>query len=609
MRTRGNFVVWFQCGLALCLAGLCPPTALAAGPQVFWASDPVGPDETVLVRGCDLGQAAVELARLADDAQGATVGVADTAWVRPPTLQAGGSSLKFVVPADWKPGIFAFRARNKEGDSRVVLLNAPDAWWTQGDEGAGATPGGWLRVFGKSLNFHASSSLQLEPRQGRPIRLKAAAADCYALRFVLPADLQPGQYAASVHNGFGGKAGWRPAGTVRVEPPPSWPVQRFSVLDFYGKGAAAEMRTTLIKYRPIPDRTAGIQAALTKAKHNGGGIVYFPAGRYGVKGVIDVPPRTVLKGEATGLVVLWWGAGRFNLDGGGDQGLAREAKGAKPPADLLSGREFGIEDMSLYFPLDHQTAITAGDRFRMRRVRIRIDHYWALDGNQRPEGTIARLGNNFEVTDCDIVAKGTGLIPGRQGLIAHNRILASKTNCPLGGAREVIVEDNHFVSMYPTAYMNIAGTGRNLYYARNCQEALQAHQADYSFTFDAGATAYFGKVAAVDGPRLTLAADPTYPRWAPEKSDLWKRAAICIQDGRGAGQWRGVLSNRGRQWEIDRPFDCPPDATSLVTIVSFNGRVLVVGNRFEDANWVNAGYGTSIDVIYAQNRLYRCANC
>src|SRR5439155_24602375 len=42
-------------------------------------------------------------------------------------------------------------------------------------------------------------------------------------------------------------------------------------------------------------------------------------------------------------------------------------------------------------------------------------------------------------------------------------------------------------------------------------------------------------------------------------------------------------------------------------IVPFNGRVMVIGNRFEDANWVNAGYGTSIDVVYAENHLYRCA--
>ena len=37
-----------------------------------------------------------------------------------------------------------------------------------------------------------------------------------------------------------------------------------------------------------------------------------------------------------------------------------------------------------------------------------------------------------------------------------------------------------------------------------------------------------------------------------------------------------------------------------------NGRVLVVGNRFEDASWVNAAYGTAINVIYAENKLYRC---
>ncbi len=38
-----------------------------------------------------------------------------------------------------------------------------------------------------------------------------------------------------------------------------------------------------------------------------------------------------------------------------------------------------------------------------------------------------------------------------------------------------------------------------------------------------------------------------------------------------------------------------------------NGRALVIGNRFEDANWVNASYGTAIDVVFAENQLYRCA--
>ena len=69
-----------------------------------------------------------------------------------------------------------------------------------------------------------------------------------------------------------------------------------------------------------------------------------------------------------------------------------------------------------------------------------------------------------------------------------------------------------------------------------------------------------------------------------------------------------MTANHGRAWEVDRPFDVPPDGTSVASVVSFNGRVLVVGNRFEDANWVNAGYGTSVDVVCAGNELRRCAD-
>ena len=45
----------------------------------------------------------------------------------------------------------------------------------------------------------------------------------------------------------------------------------------------------------------------------------------------------------------------------------------------------------------------------------------------------------------------------------------------------------------------------------------------------------------------------------------------------------------------------------MITIVPFSGRVLIIGNRFEDAAWVNAGYGTSIDVVCAENKVIRSA--
>ena len=70
--------------------------------------------------------------------------------------------------------------------------------------------------------------------------------------------------------------------------------------------------------------------------------------------------------------------------------------------------------------------------------------------------------------------------------------MAMKTNTPFGGTWGMIVEDNHFTGMDPTAYQNIGGSGRNIYYAHNTHESPFVHQADYSFTFDAGTGGYLG---------------------------------------------------------------------------------------------------------------------
>ena len=92
----------------------------------------------------------------------------------------------------------------------IALLNAPDPWWLQADEGEVGTPGGWLRVFGKSLDTGGRSMARLEPAQGPPITLTCTPADGFALRFDLPNDpavLKPGPYTVRVHNGCGGDAG------------------------------------------------------------------------------------------------------------------------------------------------------------------------------------------------------------------------------------------------------------------------------------------------------------------------------------------------------------------------------------------------------------------
>ena len=280
-----------------------------AVPRVFWASAPVRPNETVLLQGSDLGGAAVVEAARLDDGEAAEPAAAAKVktWTRLPLVQQSDCSLKFTLPAGWKPGVFACRVIAGGSASSPVLLNAPDPWWMQGDSGQSATSGGWLRIFGKSLVPRIAARSGLQPSRERPSFSRRQAATTTPCGWICPAASNRGATPSAFTMDWAVRRLAQGGRDAASTPPRPWPTKVFNVLEIYGNDAAAQMRKTLNKYSPGPDRTAGIKAALRKAQNNGGGVVYFPAGRYGIKGDIDVPPRTVLRGEGMGLVVLWWG--------------------------------------------------------------------------------------------------------------------------------------------------------------------------------------------------------------------------------------------------------------------------------------------------------------
>jgi hypothetical protein len=584
----------------LIFAGLLSFGASAADvPVIFWVSDPVQPDETLMISGDFFTpQSVVELARV-DDASGQP----NAPWISAPVLQVTAQSLKCVVPATFKPGIFNFRVRNGDVESKVQKINEPKPWWVQGDDGNSATPGGWVRVCGNCLNFGVKSSIAL--KLDDTLMIDATANDGFSLTAALPATVPPGDYSILVHNGYGASTSWVDAGKLQVHAVEKWPDTVFNVMDFYGKEKEKEMQKAIRRGSNAPDRTEAVQAAVKKAQEAGGGVIYFPAGTYGIQSELKIPPRTVLKGEGMGLARLWWGKGTFALDGGGSQ-VRKEGPVEGYTARMISGERFHIEDLTLYVPLVCDNAIQVGKDFRMTRVRVRVDKYW-MRSPQRQNGTFLRVGSNFQVTDCDILAKASAIALGSYGVVARNKIQAGKSNVDMGGSRQNIIEDNQFVSLDPTAYINLAGEGRNLYYARNKHESLYVDQSDFSFTFDGNGAGYLGKVKACDGVNVTLAEDPKYLKWAPEKHEFWRRSVICIVTGRGTGQYRYVTANAGRDWKIDRPFDVAPDENSVITIAPYRGQLIVSGCRFEDANWVNMGYGSSFDVLCVNNVLHRCS--
>lgn len=122
-------------------------------------------------------------------------------WVKIEPIQVSERAVKVV---------YAWRVRSRKETSKEAYLNRPELWWVQGDGGTTASPGGWLRAFGRCLSFEGVTPKVIlkDRRTKRELSFISDEASPYALRVSLPADLAEGRYAVRIHNGLGGRLGW-----------------------------------------------------------------------------------------------------------------------------------------------------------------------------------------------------------------------------------------------------------------------------------------------------------------------------------------------------------------------------------------------------------------
>ncbi len=272
-------------------------TPTVGAPQIFWASDPVRPGEAALLVGDGFGDhPSIELTRLKDDPGGAPAPVEGTGTgmtVEP--LQASDQSVKFIIPAEFKDGVYVARITNGDG-SAVGLLNAPTVYWAQGDQGVHAAPGGWIRIFGRCIGqAPAAAGLRMTSLQDLTSRqLAATSSNVWEAQFAVPADLKPGIYDLQLHNGLGDSGAWSKVGQLEIKAAESWPDRQFNVRDFGATGTG----TT--------DDTQAILAAVKAAGDQGGGVVFFPRGRYLLTQALVIPRFVTLRGERRDLVNLLW---------------------------------------------------------------------------------------------------------------------------------------------------------------------------------------------------------------------------------------------------------------------------------------------------------------
>ncbi|MEI7837952.1 MAG: glycosyl hydrolase family 28-related protein, partial [Planctomycetota bacterium] len=441
--------------------------------------------------------------------------------------------------------------------------------------------------------------------------------EAFSLTVRLPAHTPPGDYMLRVHNGWGRDAGWSEAIPFAVRPPVAWPARVFNVMDFGAVGDG------------VADDTAAAQAALAQAKANGGGVVYFPRGRYEIRDTLVMPRFTVLRGEKREWVELLW-------------------PDLPKPVVLVQGtNSFGLEEITLAarnyvsgIVGDDGTKPGAGDVF-LRRIRVRAVRYLGRISQEQAyarwqasvahetkdcaevEGSITvRVGgHNVEITDCDLYGSGRSLalavVTG--GRVWGNQIYNGRLGwyC-ISGPDRVVFENNDVVGADLTSTGGSLNTFcdwrscHHLYFAHNRIRTIFAHDRE-AVTSDGGGGSHAGPVESAEGTKLVLSETHCVIPVAEGQhwhALVWLDEAkpgmgVYVMKGRGAGQWRRVIRQTGRTVEIDRPWVVAPDASSLVSVAALQEDYLLIENDISDTGIAIQTCGISINHVIAGNRCAR----
>jgi len=598
-------------------------TASETRPVGLWASQPVAPDDTVVVSAANAApDATVEARRLDDQEPGNPLNGEQSGgspWVFITPLQATAQSVKFVPP-DQGAGVYEYRIVAKGTTGPIAQVNAPDVWFVQGDMGAAASPGGRLSVFGTALGGLSAPGKTPHialVKDGRlvtpllPAEPVAPEEAAFTASFKLPASIEPGAYQLYFHNGWGGPGAWTrfygfsagpdrskgPVGvdTIQIARRIDWPLKECAVPAPQGNG------------QPDDESFAtAFQCAAT------GGTIALQAGRYTLSSRyaqgfgLSVPNHVRVKGSGKGNTELYFPAATDGLLLAGN-GLALSQGGFNFD---YGEAVYGVEDLSIIAP-----QMVRGDA-------IRFNHMALADSVSTPyvvnvkidlgDGQPNDANGIFAANMSNVLVRGNDIRAGYPLQLNGNVFAATVSDNTFTWyhealrfnhfAQNAVITNNTFRQMglqAPTgaAERSFAAPSSDVYYARNRSETDRPpSDSVWGLTLDEGNGLFFGHAVATSGTTLTLDGDLRNP-------DAARGFSAIVLSGQGAGQMRYVLrASSSRTLVLDQPWTVEPDATSVISVVSTLGRMLFVNNDYGVNGGQNSFY-PSADVVQANNRL------
>ena len=553
--------------------GIAFAVSAVAKPVTWWASYPVKPGEHVLVSGG--GWAKDVKVRLADRT------------LEPTTVSETGVTFKW--PAEMTEPMPAVVLKDAEGASEPIVLNAPTVWWAQGDDFDASSPGSAVRFFGRCLDV---GKAEFVGSDGSATSLKVTQRDVWSCTAEIPKDMKPGAYAVRL-DGRETDVTWRVKVVENL-----WGDKVFKVVDF---GAVPD---------DGKDDDKAVHAAIDAAKAAGGGTVLFPRGRIDVHSELEVPRGVLLKGESRDASGLYW-ADFFN-----------------PPPRLVNlNSRTGIEDLYLSCGLFARGIRMEPDAtdIALRRLRVRfLTNQWR--DSCGPEEFLRRYnmggqvvemyrGGRLVLEDVDLYADKNDTETPRLSLNATDVVIRG---CDFRGTgwcrfsiRRALVENNRFAT---TTCSIVPGTAET-FWSRNEHSDRYAGDAE-CITHDLRSNAYweFQPGGVVEGTHVRFDVPKDIPFMFPNGSrnaewnriENWVGGNVQIVAGRGLGQVRRIARVLSRtEFEIDRPFDLVPDASSRFSVRFVRRHIHYVNNVMRDTQIALQIYGGATDCVCANNLSLR----
>ncbi|WP_141937901.1 glycosyl hydrolase family 28-related protein [Bradyrhizobium sp. UNPA324] len=574
-----------------------------ADSTILWASDPVSPDETVLVVGDGLERIErVFIERMSDSPDVISKSV-QSSEVK--TEQVSSASLKFTIPKDFSPGVYRFNLRSN--DNTTQYLNAPSIYWMQGNGGRVSSPGGWLRIFGRNIGRTSDALVRLESSADRSIQitLKASRASLWEASFTLPDNLSLGSYNVRLWNGNGDANTWRDAGTLQVESKASPPALQLDAKELGARGDGEH------------DDTSALLDGLATVARRGGGTLWMPRGYYKLSAALVIPPGVHLRGEDQKLVRLVW------------------SELPNPPYALIEGSSnFGIESLTI-FAGNHAHIISGGfqsgsnvglpdaENITIQRVTVRASMYRghlsvgetadrlaaALKSSSGGPDTLRLSGKNLTVEDCDLYGSGRSLYlqQPRNARIERNRLYNGRWGWySISGADRVIFENNEVTG----ADLQSTGGGintlgkidmfaQNVAFLHNRLQMMNGWDRE-AMTSDGPGGCYYGRVAAISHDRRVITLVPPTSN-VVQDLERCVGAGMFVLGGRGIGQVRRIQSIEGQTIRIEDPLTAPLDSSSVISITTLQRNYLVVGNVFSDTGIAVQLFGSAVEHVIAEN--------